>query len=463
MAERKNSLGMKNFFNIINNNMSLLLDNNNNNNSFDYMDGFSIENFEIGSKNLQLCLLILYSITAALALFGNILSIFVLMKGKRSSRDLRLFLVNLSLSDVLMAIFSIPFTYTHFIMGRWIFYPPLCPFIQSIQIVSVFVSIYTLTTIGIDRYIAIMKPFNVNFWTKSFAPIIIVILTWLTGGCLGLMIWFYSNVEPFVINNVTYYDCREVWSTEQDEQIYTVGLFLSVFALPLLCLIFFYGSICYKLWYHCAPGNANAARDSAQCQAKRKVIKMLITIVGLFAICWLPSHVFQLIRVFNKDLLLRFIGNDASSPKYLTIVISSHWLSMAHSFVNPIIYSFMSDNFKADVKYMVKKLMLNHGCCHHLSHQRQRNHHYRRGRHRHHHDDDDFDNFNENQLHIRVDDQMDTIPDYDVGDDNDNDEDEDEEDENNGNGTRRIEMIVLNTQNNHQKNRKKIYSTTPIN
>lgn len=162
MAERKNSLGMKNFFNIINNNMSLLLDNNNNNNSFDYMDGFSIENFEIGSKNLQLCLLILYSITAALALFGNILSIFVLMKGKRSSRDLRLFLVNLSLSDVLMAIFSIPFTYTHFIMGRWIFYPPLCPFIQSIQIVSVFVSIYTLTTIGIDRYVFLI--INHHHW-----------------------------------------------------------------------------------------------------------------------------------------------------------------------------------------------------------------------------------------------------------------------------------------------------------
>ena len=73
---------------------------------------------------------------------------------------------------------------------------------------------------------------------------------------------------------------------------------------------------------------------------------MLITIVALFAICWLPSHIFQLVRVFNKDLLLRFIGNDASSPKYLAIVISSHWLSMAHSFVNPIIYSFMSDNFK---------------------------------------------------------------------------------------------------------------------
>lgn len=118
-----------------------------------------------------------------------------------------------------------------------------------------------------------MKPFfGQNVWTKSFAPIIIVILTWLFGCCLGGVIWFYSTIEPFiVINNITYYDCREMWSTDQHEQIYTVGLFIVVFALPLICLIYFYGSICYKLWYHCAPGNANIARDNVQYHAKQKV------------------------------------------------------------------------------------------------------------------------------------------------------------------------------------------------
>lgn len=75
---------------------------------------------------------------------------------------------------------------------------------------------------------------------------------------------------------------------------------------------------------------------------------MLITIVALFAVCWFPTHLFHLVRVFNKDFLMHFIDNDASNPKYLAIVISSHWLSMAHSFVNPIIYSFMSDNFKVN-------------------------------------------------------------------------------------------------------------------
>nr|XP_027203077.1 RYamide receptor-like [Dermatophagoides pteronyssinus] len=416
MAQQMNNISLAD---IIMNNISHFIDGDND------LNGFSIENFEIGSKNLQIALIILYSITATLALFGNVLSIFVLIKGKRSSRDLRLFLVNLSLSDVLMAIFSIPFTYTHFIMGRWIFYPSLCPFIQSIQIVSVFVSIYTLTTIGIDRYIAIMKPFfGQNVWTKSFAPIIIVILTWLFGCCLGGVIWFYSTIEPFiVINNITYYDCREMWSTDQHEQIYTVGLFIVVFALPLICLIYFYGSICYKLWYHCAPGNANIARDNVQYHAKQKVIKMLITIVALFAICWLPSHIFQLIRVFNKDLLLRFIGNDASSPKYLAIVISSHWLSMAHSFVNPIIYSFMSDNFKADVRYMMKKLMLKHRCCCSIGRQRHQRNHQR------------------NDQHCPQN-RVDTIPDYEMDDEDEEDEDDDDE-----NGTKRIEMILFNNHN----------------
>jgi hypothetical protein len=61
-------------------------------------------------------------------------------------------LLNLSISDLLMAIFSIPFTYTIFMLGRWIFPKFLCPCVQFAQLCSVFVSIYTLTAIGIDRY-----------------------------------------------------------------------------------------------------------------------------------------------------------------------------------------------------------------------------------------------------------------------------------------------------------------------
>lgn len=111
----------------------------------------TIEDFELANKEVQIFLSILYSGTAALSLFGNLLSILILQRGRRSSRDLRLFLINLSASDILMAICSIPFTYTTFILGRWVFTPMLCPLVQSSQVLSVLVSIYTLTIIGIDR------------------------------------------------------------------------------------------------------------------------------------------------------------------------------------------------------------------------------------------------------------------------------------------------------------------------
>jgi len=111
----------------------------------------SINDLELLDAFWQTLLITLYSLTAALSLIGNIIAIWVLMAGKRSSRELRMFLVNLSLSDITMALFSIPFTYTDFMLGRWIFLPQFCPVVQFMQLASVFVSVYTLTAIGIDR------------------------------------------------------------------------------------------------------------------------------------------------------------------------------------------------------------------------------------------------------------------------------------------------------------------------
>ena len=73
--------------------------------------------------------------------------------GKRSALNLRKFLINLAISDILLGVFCVPFTYTDFMLGRWIFPSWLCPAAQFIQILSVFVTAYTLTIIGIERQV----------------------------------------------------------------------------------------------------------------------------------------------------------------------------------------------------------------------------------------------------------------------------------------------------------------------
>lgn len=79
-----------------------------------------------------------------------------------------------------------------------------------------------------------------------------------------------------------------------------------------------------------------------------QVVKMLITIVTFFGLCWLPLHSFILVmEITNMD---RWADSDLQKVLgHLYFV--AHWLAMSNSFVNPIIYGFMNDNFR--VSYVI--------------------------------------------------------------------------------------------------------------
>ena len=112
---------------------------------------YSLPRLEACDSWKQYLLTTLYLLTSLFSFIGNIVSIVVLIVGKRSSPELKKYLINLSISDILMALFSIPFTYTDFMLGRWVLPSILCPFAQFITIFSLCASVVTLTAIAIER------------------------------------------------------------------------------------------------------------------------------------------------------------------------------------------------------------------------------------------------------------------------------------------------------------------------
>lgn len=75
-----------------------------------------IDSMEAFGPGMQAFLIVLYSLTSLLAFTGNSLVILVELYGKRSAKNLRKFLINLAISDILIGVLSVPFIYTDFML-----------------------------------------------------------------------------------------------------------------------------------------------------------------------------------------------------------------------------------------------------------------------------------------------------------------------------------------------------------
>lgn len=80
-------------------------------NSSDFHDP-ALSSLELLDSPTRTSLVILYSTTSVIAFVGNLIVIIVETFGRRSAANLRKFLINLAISDILFAVFSVPFTYT---------------------------------------------------------------------------------------------------------------------------------------------------------------------------------------------------------------------------------------------------------------------------------------------------------------------------------------------------------------
>ncbi len=74
---------------------------------------------------------------------------------------------------------------------------------------------------------------------------------------------------------------------------------------------------------------------------------MLSTVVILFALCWLPIHIFSLLVYFHPKILN--LKTKIEYYAYIGSYFFCHWISQFHSLVNPIVYCFMSENFRVSI------------------------------------------------------------------------------------------------------------------
>ncbi|XP_044584679.1 RYamide receptor-like isoform X2 [Cotesia glomerata] len=282
----------------------------------------------------------LYGIIFVVALVGNALVCYVVWSIPRMRTVTNYFIVNLAVSDILMTLFCVPTSFlSTLILQYWPFGAELCPIVNYAQAASVLVSAYTLIAISIDRYMAIMWPLKVRM-SKSQAKLSILAV-WVAALTISSPIamvscLFQPNPRYTMCNR---YVCQEIWPSDHQQYYYSIALLILQYFVPLVVLMFTYTSIGIRVWGKRPPGEAENVRDQRMARSKRKVIKMMMTVVLVFTICWLPFNVLMLFMDPNSE----FVAWKGLPYAWATL----HWLAMSHSCYNPVIYCWMNARFRS--------------------------------------------------------------------------------------------------------------------
>uniref|UniRef100_A0A3Q1APD8 G-protein coupled receptors family 1 profile domain-containing protein n=1 Tax=Amphiprion ocellaris TaxID=80972 RepID=A0A3Q1APD8_AMPOC len=277
-----------------------------------------------------------YSTVLAVAVFGNLIVIWIILAHKRMRTVTNYFLLNLAFADVSMAAFNTLINFIYATHGEWYFGEVYCRFHNFFPVTAVFASIYSMTAIAIDRYMAIIHPLKHRLSAKATMGVIVCI--WSLAVVLAFPLCYFSTTRTLPRRTL----CYVSWPrTADDPFMYHIIVTVLVYLLPLVVMGITYTIVGVTLWGSEIPGDSSD-NYLGQLQAKRKVVKMMIIVVVTFALCWLPYHVYFIVTGLNKRL---------SKWKYIQqVYLSVLWLAMSSTMYNPIIYCCLNSRFRAGFK-----------------------------------------------------------------------------------------------------------------
>ncbi|XP_071390587.1 neuropeptide Y receptor type 2 [Centroberyx affinis] len=292
-------------------------------------------NLEDSTKlvGVQVVLILAYSTIILFGVIGNSLVIYVVYKFRNLRTVTNFFIVNLAVADLLVNTLCLPFTLVYTLYGEWKFGQVLCFTLPCAQGMAVHVSTITLNIIALDRHRSIVYHLETKMSKYMCAAVIVV--TWAVSALLASPLAIFREYGTFDLSpDESIQVCTEKWpGSSMNGSIYSISMLLLQYGLPLAINSFAYIRIWSKLKNHMSPGVRNDRH-----RRKKKTTKMLVTVVVVFAVSWLPFHAFQLAVDIDSSVL------DMKDFKLLFTAF--HVVAMCSTFVNPILYGWMNNNYR---------------------------------------------------------------------------------------------------------------------
>ena len=282
---------------------------------------------------------IIYVVIIILSVVGNSLLVLVIRRIRRFHTPTHFLIINLCVADLTITLFSTAYSaYVTINDGiQWwggFSGVAACKLLIFIQGVSITCSIFTLVFLAVDRFCAVVLPLRRLNTLRVVKGRIAV--TWIASAIVVSPMLYAMKVGKHSGRYICYENWNPVFDHKKARKEYELAYFGLSYVLPLLVIAVLYSRAMQRLWFRRIPGNVTAANEEIALKSRKKVLRMLVAIVTVFAFCWLPLQILRLLVVFPPKSM--------KCPLPNIVVFLFFTFGFANSALNPAIcFAFNKD------------------------------------------------------------------------------------------------------------------------
>ncbi|XP_053278929.1 G protein-coupled receptor 184 [Pleuronectes platessa] len=304
---------------------------------------------EIEASAISDFLMSVYILVFIFGLVFNVLTLGPIWQQVRRQNILGIFLLNLSLSDLLF-IFTMPLWINYYHMDHhWKLGVKSCSVAGFFYYSNMYISIYLLCCISVDRCIVVTYPLRSKTKRTSHYAWLMCVVVYVVVVVLHIMVLIHDNLLDAHDDKDRNDRCYETYPMEKPIAVFNLIRVAVGFLLPLLVLAVSYWRVLATVGQ--SPG--------LSALAKRKVRMLSFGVIGIFSICFAPYHILLLARS-----LAFFYFGDTENPKgiYCEFEQSMHFffsctlaLSSLNCVVDPVLYALVSNGIREEVKLCCRR------------------------------------------------------------------------------------------------------------
>lgn len=251
-----------------------------------------------------------------------------------------LLVLNLALADACVLL-SAPLFLRYLAGGRgWEFGSAACKLVHYLSSVNMYVSIYLICLMSMDRWLAVTKPFLSQRMRTKRSLLVLLLGVWVLAFLLSLPMPFYRSILKLPLpNNRTVSLCSPYhWGSVGHK------VFQYLFETIMGCLVpFTLINTCYS--------TVICRLQTVKFQRRGQGSRLILLIICTFAVFWLPYHIVNIIEVVGELQSSKSVLNAARLAR--PNVTAFAYFSSA---VNPILYVFAGSSHirQAGLSFMGK-------------------------------------------------------------------------------------------------------------